>query len=231
MSFFVLAVEVSYGTLIAALYFLRLTQIWCNALSDRQKMGTLDGLRDLRLGLNDVAQASFDDEDGGLGALRHLHSRNQILEPDKLAKLTCISVLYFSHWQRKAKPSVQLDLAVRMAGVRKLELVLDGFEMRYPGFLRDDRNSLVTASHNPETTRTVADAILNMGLDGDAINQVLPMPSLICPSEYNHLSISLCFWLQQLTRLRVEGVLDGSLFWPRFGDSYFVFGMAKVGIY
>ncbi|KAK9424619.1 hypothetical protein SUNI508_03495 [Seiridium unicorne] len=187
----------------------------------------LDGIAGLRLYLSNVTQpaASAEDEPGSgtgidLGHHRDLRSRLTLLDPAALPRLDCVSHLTFSNWQRKPCPSVYLDIAARLAGPGKLDLFLDGFEMRYPGRLRDDRKSLALALETrSEETQTISHATLDMSLDSGAILQTLPMPDNKYPLEYDALSSSLRTWSQRLVHFSVRGVVDESLFWPHTQDN------------
>ncbi|KAK6067053.1 hypothetical protein SCUP234_11769, partial [Seiridium cupressi] len=163
----------------------------------------LDGIAGLRLYLSNVTQPAASAED----------------EP-ALPRLDCVSHLTFSNWQRKPCPSVYLDIAARLAGLGKLDLFLDGFEMRFPGRLRDDRKSLALALETrSEETQTISHATLDMSLDSGAILQTLPMPDNKYPLEYDALSSSLRTWSQRLVHFSVRGVVDESLFWPHTQDN------------
>ncbi|KAI1862916.1 hypothetical protein JX265_008962 [Neoarthrinium moseri] len=186
-----------------------------------------DGIVGLRLYISNVTQttASAEDESGNgygidLGHYRDLRSRLTLLDPAALPHLDCVSHLTFSNWQRKPSPAVYLEIAARLAGLEKLDLVLDSFEMRYPGRLRDDRKSLALALETrSEETQTTSHAMLDMSLDRGAIIQTLPMPNLRYPLEYDVLSSSLRTWSQRLISFSVRGVVDESLFWPHAQDN------------
>jgi len=107
-----------------------------------------------------------------------------------------------------------------MPGLVTLDLVLSGFEVRYPGLLREDRCRLATMLKlRLEEAKTISGATLDMSLDGGAINQMLPMPNLTYPSEYDLLGSSLSIWSQRLTKLYIKGVLDEALFWPHASET------------
>ncbi|KAK5987011.1 hypothetical protein PT974_11126 [Cladobotryum mycophilum] len=156
----------------------------------------LNGIRDIRLYLDDVGypneirrpMCGRDDE---LGDYRFLRTRINLLEVDTLPQLTCISHLIFSSWLRTPNPSVQLELAARMTGLQRIMFVLDNFEMRYLGLLRDDRSSLATTLRlHLERTTSISTAIIDMNMNGGL-----------------------------LTKLNINGVFDGALFWPHASET------------
>ncbi|KFZ14402.1 hypothetical protein V502_06087 [Pseudogymnoascus sp. VKM F-4520 (FW-2644)] len=148
---------------------------------------------------------------------RDLRSRINLLAPNVLPRLTFISRLVMSDFDRRLTSSVQIDLAARMPGLQALDLVSASNEVRYPGVLRKDRCILASALKlRSEETKKISVATLDMSVnDGDgALHQLLPMPDLIYPSGYDPLGSSLRTWSQRLTNFVVKGVVNEALFWP-----------------
>ncbi|KFZ17031.1 hypothetical protein V502_04791 [Pseudogymnoascus sp. VKM F-4520 (FW-2644)] len=139
---------------------------------------------------NDNETLVFEDDDG-LGISRHMRSRINLLDPEALPQLKCISNLELVGWQRTPAPSIMIDLAARMPGLVKLFLDTASYEVRYPGLLREDRHSLATMLKlRSEETKTASEAILDMSMDGGAVNQMVPMPNLTYPMGYDLLGSS-----------------------------------------
>ncbi|OBT67366.1 hypothetical protein VE03_03038 [Pseudogymnoascus sp. 23342-1-I1] len=155
------------------------------------------------------------DNNIGLGDSRHMRSRISLLDSEALPQLKCISRLSTGGWNRTPAPSINVDLAARMPGLTSLSLSVASAEVRYPGLLREDRDSLATMLKlRLNETKTVSDARLDMSMDGGAINQMLPMPNLTYPMGYDPLGSSLRIWSQRLTTFWFGGAIDETFFWP-----------------
>lgn len=183
----------------------------------------LNGLSGICLCFQDVAhpyernvnETLVSEYEDGLGYYRHLRSRINLLDPEALPQLKCISTLEVGGWQRESAPSIHIDLAARMPGLMNLRLGIESSEVRYPGLVREDRHSLATMLKlRSEDMKTVSDARLDMSMDGGASNQMLPMPNLTYPMGYDLLGSSVRTWSQRLTTFWLSGVIDETFFWP-----------------
>ena len=144
-----------------------------------------------------------------------MRSRINLLDPEALPQLKCISNVQLGGWERTPAPSIMVDLAARMPGLVKLYMHIASYEVRYPGLLREDRHSLATMLKlRSEETKTVSEAILDMSMDGGAVNQMVPMPNLTYPMGYDLLGSSIRIWSQRLSTFWLSGVIDETLFWP-----------------
>lgn len=180
-------------------------------------------LQGLRLCLIEVAHAPASTKKAEFGAededdiqlYRYLRTRLKLNNADELPRLHGISHLFTVAGQRMLAPAVPLDLAARVEGLQVLDINLDAFEVRYPGFLRDTRKALADSFNiRSRETSTVFEARIDLSLDGGAAVQTKPMPCLTYPEGYDLLGASLRHWSQRLNDFRVHGVFDESLFWP-----------------
>ncbi|RFU81557.1 oxoglutarate iron-dependent oxygenase [Trichoderma arundinaceum] len=177
-------------------------------------------LSDVCLYLDDFAHAGENEERshtaGGrpLKEYRYLRTRIELLRPLTLPRLTCISRLAFSHWQRRPAPRVQIHLAERLTGLRALDIVMDGSEARFPGLLRDQRVEFAEGLVHSERTRTISEARFDMKIYPFATDQTLPLPNLNLMHNYDVLGAALCDWSQTLTKFCVLGAFDRTLFQP-----------------
>ncbi|KAK7994150.1 glycoside hydrolase family 3 protein [Apiospora arundinis] len=149
---------------------------------------------------------------------RYRHGRTRIALPraDELPMIHCVRRLSFGRWRRQPIPSVQLEIAARMLGLTELVLRLNEYGAEYPALLREGRRSLAEAlAIYSEHTKDIIHAALIIPLDGYTSTRQMALPNLTYPQGYELLGSALRKWSQRLTSFRVEGILDGTLFWPQ----------------
>lgn len=168
----------------------------------------LNGLSGICLHIKDV-------DNEGFGSSRRMCSPINLFDPEALPQLKCILHLSTGEWNCIPAPGISVDLAARMTGLARLDLLDESGDIRYPGLLREDRHSLATMlKMRSDETKTVSETTLNMTINGDVTNQMLSMPNLTYPMGYDSLGSSLRIWSQRLTAFWFGGVIDETLFWP-----------------
>lgn len=216
-------IETRYETEAVSAIFSRYMRDLFDALS------SMDGLWGVRLYLQDFYHRQSENDDDcfyffdkaagrRLAAHRHLRTRICLVEP--LPRLSCISRLTFGRWKRMPSPTVQVAIARCLTGLHTLEMVMDGSEARFPGLLRRQRHELARRllSHY-RGRRWISEATLDLSLVCRVTNQMISLPNLVSPQEYDLLGASVRVWSRKLTRFCVKGAFDETLFWPHSSET------------